>query len=263
MIVDPTTGKERAWTRATTISKAISDEYHLKLYAQRMVAKGIGIRRDLYALAAATPLDDKDTLNNLCRQASDAAQASGKANLGSALHAFTERVDRGESLASVNAPEPWDLDVMAYVAKLVECNVRIEAGMVERIVTLHKEGIAGTFDRLVRMPGYALPLIADLKTGNFLGWQEFAIQFAIYANADSLYNLQTGKHEPMPMVDKKTALVIHLPVGQAKCDLYYLDIEAGWEAAKQALWVRGWHKRKDLSKPVPAIAQQTLPISTP
>lgn len=264
MIPDPVTAKDRAWTRATTISKTISDEYHLKLYGQRMVAKGIGLRRDLYALAAATPLEDKDTLNSLCRQASDAAAASGKANLGTALHAFSERVDRGESLASVNAPAPWDQDVAAYVAKIASSGVTIEANMIERIVTLHGPGIAGTFDRIVRVPGRSLPMIADLKTGSFLGWQEFAIQFALYANADSLYNLGSGLHEPMPVVDKDTALVIHLPVGTATCDLYFLDIAAGWEAAQHAFWVRGWHKRKNLSTPVPAPTPQgTLPFAGP
>lgn len=249
MIADPLTpSKDKAWTRATTVAKAISETYHLEQYAKRMCVHGIGLRRDLYALACAIPLEDKSALNDLCRQASDAASASGKANLGTALHAFTERADRGESLESINAPEPWASDIRAYVDTLTAANITIEAEMVERIVTLHEQGIAGTFDRIVRVPGHELPMIFDLKTGGFLGWQEFAIQFAIYANADSLFNLATGKHEPMPLVDKKQAIVCHLPVGQAKCDLYLLDIEAGWEACQHALWVRDWHKKKNLSQ---------------
>lgn len=252
VIVDPNTGKDRSWTRATTIAKTISDEYHLNLWGKRMVVKGIGIRRDLYALASATPIDDKDTLNSIAKQATDAVNAGGKANLGSALHSFTERVDRGESLAEIAAPDPWDLDLQAYCDEMRRCNVTIEADMVERIVTLHELGIAGTFDRLVRVPGHDLPMIADLKTGGFLAWQDFAIQFAIYANADTLYDLKTQKHEPMPEVDKTQALVIHLPVGQAKCDLYFLDIAAGWEALQHCMWVRKWQKRKNLSKPLKA-----------
>lgn len=252
LIVDPETGRDRSWTRATTIAKTISDEYNLQLWGKRMVAKGIGIRRDLYALASATPIDDKDTLNDICRQATDAVAAGGKANLGSALHSFTERIDRGESMAEINAPEPWNFDLQAYREELDRCHVTIEADMVERIVTLHELGIAGTFDRLVRVPGHDLPMIADLKTGGFLAWQDFSIQFAIYANADTLYSLKTRQHEPMPEVDKTKALVIHLPVGTAKCDLYLLDIEAGWEALQHAMWVRKWQKRKNLSKPLVA-----------
>lgn len=250
VIVDPETGRDRSWTRATTIAKVLSDTYNLELWGKRMVVKGIGIRRDLYALASATPIDDKDTLNSIAKQATDAVAAGGKANLGSALHSFTERVDRGESLEEINAPEPWDQDLLAYCEEMDRCHVSIEADMVERIVTLHELGIAGTFDRLVTIPGFDLPMIADLKTGGFLAWQDFAIQFAIYANADSLYSLKTQKHEPMPEIDKTQALVMHLPVGQAKCDLYLLDIAAGWEALQHCMWVRKWQKRKNLSKPL-------------
>lgn len=252
MIPNPMSGADKAWTRATTISGAISDVYHLRLWEQRMVAKGIGQRRDLYALASATDIDDKDTLNRLCQQAKDAVAAGGKANLGTALHSFAERWDRGEELASINAPEPWDADLRAYVEEMTRADVTVIEEMVERIVTLHDYGIAGTFDRLVNVPGYKLPLIADLKTGSFMGWQEFAIQFAIYANADTMFNLATGKHEPMPEVNKHRALVIHLPVGQARCELHLLDIAAGWEAFEHAMWVRKWHKRKNLSKPLNA-----------
>jgi hypothetical protein len=39
-------------------------------------------------------------------------------------------------------------------------------------------------------------------------------------------------------------LLIHLPAGQAKCDIYELDIQAGWEAVQLALNVRQWLKAK-------------------
>jgi hypothetical protein len=42
---------------------------------------------------------------------------------------------------------------------------------------------------------------------------------------------------------------MHMPVGQARCDLYWVDLEIGWEAVTLAVDVREWRKRKDISRP--------------
>jgi hypothetical protein len=52
----------------------------------------------------------------------------------------------------------------------------------------------------------------------------------------------------MPEVDQSEALVMHLPVGEARCDLYMVDIAAGWEMASVCGTVRDWRKRKNLAK---------------
>jgi len=57
-------------------------------------------------------------------------------------------------------------------------------------------------------------------------------------------------YEPMPPDNKQTALMIHLPVGSAKCKLFEIDIKAGIVAAGYASWVRNWRKRNDLSWPL-------------
>jgi hypothetical protein len=53
----------------------------------------------------------------------------------------------------------------------------------------------------------------------------------------------------MPPVSLERALVIHLPAGQARCELHWLDIAAGWEAARLAATVRAWRARRDLTQP--------------
>jgi len=55
LLPDPATGEERAWTRATTWARTLSDMTGLHKWECRMVARGITLRPDLYALAAAAP----------------------------------------------------------------------------------------------------------------------------------------------------------------------------------------------------------------
>ena len=102
---DPATGKTFAYTRVTTFAKAIRDTFALTQWELRMATKGLATRTDLMALAAATPLDDKKTLNKIADDAKEAAAASAGARTGSALHKFGEAVDRGETIA---IPAPWD-----------------------------------------------------------------------------------------------------------------------------------------------------------
>lgn len=237
-------GKPKPYTRATTWAKTMADQYGLQQWQLRMCALGLGARHDLYARVAATRTDDKDGLNKLVEQAIEAAKASAGANLGTALHEFTERVDLGEE---VSPPPPWDADVAAYRTTLAEAGVTVLPDWVERVVVCDGLEVAGTLDRLVEHAGRVR--VADLKTGNVeYAWGEIAIQLAIYAHATSAYNYATDTHLELPSIDTDVALVIHLPAGKATCTIFEVDIAAGWEAALLAERVRGWRKRKDLAK---------------
>jgi hypothetical protein len=236
-------GKPKAYTRATTIADTLDDRYNLELWKIRMAALGLVERPDLYASIASLPKDDKAKINGLCDKAIEAAKGSAGANLGTALHRFTERINRGHDVV---VPAPWDADIAAYQATLNKHGLVVDRNHLERIVVLEQLGIAGTFDLILN------GRIADLKTGATLdfSWNAITIQLAIYAHADTLYDPVLKIHEPMPSVDQDVAYVIHLPAGQGICTLYRVDIKAGWEAAQQALWVRSWRKRKNLAVPV-------------
>jgi hypothetical protein len=243
LLPDPATGTERAWTRATTHARTLSDTTGLHKWECRMVAKGITLRPDLYALAAAAPADDATALDTLTEAAKHAAAASASANLGTALHRFTEQHDRGEP---VTAPDPWAADLAAYAATLQAEGITIDPAHIERITPVPELGAAGTLDRIAKVPGHGL-VIADVKTGQDLrhSWGEIAMQLAIYAHGAGLW---TGRdYDPMPPVSQERALVIHLPAGQARCELHWLDIAAGWEAAQLAATVRAWRTRRDLA----------------
>jgi hypothetical protein len=246
LIVPQGGAKAKPHTRVTTVSGTLDDRYALERWGHRMVALGLVARRDLYARLAATRLDDKGSLDHICDKAKEAAAASSGANLGTALHEMTARHDLGEEF---EIPPPWDADVKAYRQTLALHDVEILPEYVERYVVLSELGIAGKFDRLAGFG--SLPKIADLKTGVSLdlSWGNIAIQLAHYAHGDTLYDAQTRTHVPMPEVDHDVALVIHLPAGQARCSLWWVDIAAGWEAATHARWAREWRKRKDLAEP--------------
>lgn len=250
LLPDPVTGEQKAWTRVSTIARAMSDEYHLTRWKMRMVAKGTALRPDLHAgAAAADPEEDKSDLNSIAQQAMDAAQGRAGANLGTALHTFTRRLDAGESPAALNCPAPYDADLNAYATLMRTAGLRIEQS--ERVVILPELGIAGRFDRIVAQPSgdaKAAPLATlDLKTGKDLsyGWLEIAIQQALYAHAALMWVPATNSYEPMPEVDQHRGLVLHLPVGKAAPQLYAVDLIKGWAAAQLALSVRAARKAAD------------------
>lgn len=246
-LIIPVGGKTpEAHTRVTTFSSTLDDRYGLEKWAQRMAAVGFTLRPDLLAGVAACRADDKAAIDKLCAQAKEAAAASAKANLGTALHGMCERVDLGEEF---HIPAPWDADVAAYRATLEAAGIEIVPGMVERYVVVPQYKLGGKLDRIVSFG--SKPMICDLKTGASLdySWGTIAVQLACYANAETLYDGKAQKHSPMPDVDKETALVVHLPAGRARCTLHFVDIKAGWDAAQRAAWVRLWRKRKDLSEP--------------
>lgn len=248
------------YTRATTWAKTLEDTYNLEKWGNRMVALGLAARHDLYAQVAATPATDKKALDRLCDDAREAAKGSAGANLGTALHSFTEQVDLG---VDVNIPPPWDADVAAYRRTLADAGVEVVPELVELVVVNRKLGkVAGKFDRLVRHRGRLA--VFDLKTGNVdFAWLSIAIQLAIYANADELYDPATDTCSPMPDgLDRTVGLVAHLPAGQASCTLYEVDLAAGWEAAQLCGVVRQWRTRRNLSTPIgsPAV---TPAVSAP
>jgi hypothetical protein len=251
----PVSGRVMPWTRATTFAKTISDTYTLNMWGRRMTILGLVQRPDLYALAAQCkdPTDDKDKLNSIAEKAAEHAGSKSAANLGTALHGFTETHDRGEKQF---VPEPWDRDLAAYRTALAAQGVTVVPGMIERLIVVELYSVAGTLDRIVRLDE-PCPIcdrelaIGDVKTGRTLeyGWIEIAVQLAIYAHADAIFDKVTKTFERMPEVCPHTALVFHLPVAQATCTVYDVNIQQGWELAGLCYTVRLARRMKDLAVP--------------
>lgn len=268
---DPETGAAGGFTRATTFAKSISDTFTLSQWSQRMVGKGVSMRPDLLAAFASTPVTEREKLNRLAEAAKETAGAKAGANLGTAVHAFSEQVDRGE-LPVERIPEPWDRDVRAYLALLEQEGFEVVPEWIERVVlckALDGKGIAGTFDRIVRAtkevdlriggeivtirPGELV--IFDLKTGRDLeyGWLEIAVQLAIYANAEHIFDKSSKTWAPMPDVRTDVAIVLHLPVGQGRATLHGIDVAQGHTLGLLCAAVREARKAKGLSVPIASV----------
>jgi len=249
-------GKPVAMTRATTVAGVLEDRHNLEQYFKRQVAVGMAQSPHLCAAVATTDLDDKKELLRIAEEALTAAKTDAAAKIGTALHKATELHDLGEPV-----PSMFEERVTEYARALTAAGVEVCADAIEQIHVMNEHRIAGTADRHVTHNGQRY--IFDLKTGEGIHPHTFAVQLAIYANADTLYDPATDTHQPMPTVSRERAIICHLPAKGGDCLLYWLDIAAGAEALHESLWARGWRRRKDLLDPftVAAVAADATPRS--
>lgn len=241
---DPETGEVRSWPRVTGLVKLASSTYNLDKWRSRMVATGVASSDSIRAqVVSLDPNEDRGALNALVEEALTVARANEGAGLGTALHRFTERLDRGEQ---VQIPEQWEPDIVAYLDTMRDSGLTVEPRYLERVVVVPELGIAGTFDRIVTVHGKAY--IADLKTGQSLAYNapEVAIQLACYAHGSHLWD-EAG-YSPMPAVDRTKGLAIWLPAGRGVCELHWLDLEKGWEGALLCSAVDKWQKETRSNK---------------
>jgi len=240
-LVVPSGGKKTvAYTRATTIANSLDDPQALTAWKMRMAALGLTARPDLL-LAISAAQDDKLAINTYIEQAMEVAGANAKANIGTAIHAFTEKLDLGQDLGVV--PENWLADVRAYES----ATSVLEKLHIEQFCVLDKYKIAGTPDRLVRYNGELF--IADIKTGRIDHPNNIAIQLAIYAHGLP-YDIATATRGTWGDVNQEKAIIIHLPAGTGVCKLHFIDIEEGWKGLQFAMKVRKWRDKKGLTTPV-------------
>lgn len=253
---DPGTGRIRSWTRATTLASTLADTYHLGKWRERMVLSGIaakpGLLDSVPEIAEEAAHGDPDihrpakaALDIICDDAAREVGADDGAKLGTLLHLITEYADAGR-LSEIKhlIPDALLPDIDAYTRTLDAAGITRHIDGIERITVNTAVDAAGTLDRIVTVPEGPLPIIGDLKTGKTveLAALEIAQQLAIYANSEWMWEDTSGQLKPMPEVNKKTALVFHLPVGKATCTIYEVDIEAGWAAAQVACEVRAMRR---------------------
>lgn len=245
----PFTGEETHWTRPSTLAKTLDDTYNLEMWKCRQVAAGIGAREDLHALAASTPNDDghKGTLNQIVKDAMEAAKSSAGRNLGTALHTWTHRIEADASVAGT-VPSAFIPDLKAYFAAMDAHGLQRDPRLAERqVATLDApEPLSGSPDRYVLCPD-GVYRVMDLKTGQDIDYSGLYIaqQLAIYAHAIAAWNVQAQVWEQLPPIDQTTGIVVHLPSGKGKCEVRPVNLTEGWADVLTACHVRA---RRKLSK---------------
>lgn len=238
-------------TRATTVAHALDDGAGLDRWKTRQVVRGLVdiYREDADGLESTLDQIDLDQdardlgkeLDRVVQTAQDKAGSSYGSELGTAIHAWTEAVERdGVSLDQV--PGQFRLYVKAYLEALEAAGISTVPGMVERIVANDEAEAAGTFDRIYQLADGTL-VIGDVKTSKMsslnYSWLGWAAQFAIYAGADRMVTRDGTGYEPMPEVSQQFAVVAHIPSDNpGHCELVTVDLEAGRQALNVAADVR-------------------------
>lgn len=237
-IIPPEGGDLITYQRASSLGGLLDDLNGLMLWKQRVTALGLARRPELLDRVAAIAANHDDPvaeaktdLNKVCREAMEAGGGSRAANTGTALHEFTEALDRGRKVA----PSRWDARLAEYKAATAHLTMLD----VETFVVCDPLQVAGTFDRLVRLPDGRV-VVADLKTGSTDPDYPLkaAVQIAAYAHGER-YDPDTGKRTPLhPDLDDTRGLLIHLPATGTGCHLYDLNLVEGWTAAQCAVQVK-------------------------
>lgn len=244
-------GKARPYTRASTLGKALDDMTGLAKWQCRITAVGVASRRDL-VLAVNAHRDDKSKLGELVEQAQDAAQIKAAATTGTALHDLCDQYDRG---LTPYVPEEFAADVAAYREataglEVVECEVFCVQDEIET---------AGTYDNTYRLRGPAvapdgevLPagtlLAGDKKTGGSIdfGHVSWGVQIAVYSRS-TRFDIASMSRVEGEQVHQGWGLVVHVPAGQGRATLHWIDLAEGWRLALMACEVRKARRVKTMS----------------
>lgn len=253
----------RPYTRVTTFGEALLDGTMLSRWKMRRVALGMGRRPDYVVAAAALTAEDRDrdALNDLAEKALEAAGPNA-ADIGTALHGFSERIDRGEPLGVV---PPEYRDGLERYREVVQQHLTWRHRE-ERMVCDVLE-TAGTPDGIARCdqpdPDGVVDLwrIVDLKTGNVERTAgKFSCQLGIYANS-ALYDAATGERTWLADLDTRWGLVLHMPAGAGTAELRWLNLEHGWLGAQIAGPVRKWRtvNHADLMRPLIPVERVVAP----
>lgn len=259
LILPPDEDSPVGYTRMTTVAKALDDGGGLANWKATLAICGVIMRRGLRtqweAHIAQTNGDpwyhgqaSKARCKALVEECATAGGATDRRDTGTSLHSLTALVDLDRPPTHLT-PET-ERDLRAYTDTLAEAGITVVPGMVEQTIVIDHHRVAGTFDRLYSVPGFALPLIGDLKTGTDLSysWQSIAVQLAGYSRGDALYRqgpAPDGSEDvrsPMPEVDQDHGLICWLNAGTGECELYVVNLTAGWGAFGHSMWARGWRK---------------------
>lgn len=247
---NPDNGKSRSWQRVTNFVKMTDDTYHLELWKQRNVAKGVAIlaeagRVDIPELAQLDVKLDKNRVNNICTTAQDVAEAYKMADEGTALHTSTELADyAGGDLNRV--PTPHRRKVRMYLDALAANGMTVVSGMIERVTASARYECAGKFDRIYRLAS-GINVIGDLKTGDSLDWSfpAIAAQLECYEDGVNNHGVFDGqRYDDSIKVSHDFGVVIHLPSTRDEVTVYWVDLAQGRIINAANLTVRAARKIK-------------------
>jgi hypothetical protein len=290
---DPVTGEEKVkgYTRVTTYIDGLDDKTVLTKWKMRTLLEGAAIdsgmehldddkistvRRAMHRLDESVQDIDRrekeegellelrrqellkehrSLLESIAEELMELGGAHEKANKGTNLHRLTEIVDNGGVLPDDTTASDRR-DVEAYRAKMAELDLRVL--WCERRVVLDDIQVSGTMDRAyqVRLPGMQrrIRVVGDLKTGRVdFGHGRIGMQLALYAKGLG-YDWTKPLERERLSLSKAYGLLVHLPQGEGRCEVYVVDLELANQGLNLARQVREWRRDSrrvyDLKKPM-------------
>jgi hypothetical protein len=266
---DPT--KWDRYSRPSGWGSDLDDESNLVVWKIDRAMEGVACDPSIAAMVASN-LGNKEGAKDRRERAIQRGRGDEAADIGTALHKMTERVEIGDGFV---APEPYSADIAAYLmlldsagltSEFIECKLVNDemraAGTADRIYKAHRPLEIPGFDALV--PGQYV--LGDLKTGKRLDYSlpGFCIQLALYCDS-MFYNVETNERSPLPAgLRTDVALLVHMAAGTATCAFHWLDLQVGREGARIVRDVRRWRKRDDFAvayRPPPS--DETAILATP
>lgn len=256
-----TDGKRARYRRSSSAGKILDDEGGLVDWQKRTIIAGAAQRPDLMAVVSTLDHDqDKKAIRDIVEECLVSGKGTQRATTGTAIHRMLDRIDSGDDWT----PAPQFADaVNAYV------NAMDAYGFVVVDIECHcindTYRLAGTMDRryrttrqLVTPTGEILPigsvLAGDTKTGRSLEYASgsYTTQLAAYASS-MRYDVVTDERTSFdPPSNQEWAIIVHVSADDGRCDIYWVDLQAGMEALNLAECVRQWRARTDLISPARA-----------
>lgn len=261
MLYPPEGGRAVAYTRVSTAAKWCDDKGGLMNWKASQAMIGLMKSRPLQARVSsiiARTQDDayrenKGALKEIVETATQVAQASGRADYGTAIHEMAELID-SKTLDWQYVPDRLKGPLEAYQERMAAFTV-VDSEVfvtVDEQVNGKQIRIAGSMDRLLHHPDLGV-VVADIKTGTDEPKYPLATttQVAIYARGRRYRDEEypgsppfddgepnpnnTAWRKPLhPEVSQTVGVLIHCPlelVGHTYvCDLYALPLKAGWES---------------------------------
>lgn len=243
-------GKNRRASRPSGWGKELDDENALVNWKINRAVEGVAKNPDLAARAVALKEDDREGWGSLREEAINAGRGSQAADIGTAIHAMSERWEDPND--DFDPGDPYTAHLQAYSAELERLG--LVSDLFEYQIVNLTYNAAGTADRLYRLTkplvvptGEILPvgtlIVGDLKTGKKLTYSKpaYAVQMAIYASGQR-YDVEADQFIDTPEINQDWGLLIHQPSDEPICEALWVDLAVGHHGAKLVQGVRNWRR---------------------
>jgi hypothetical protein len=243
--------KTERYSRPSGFHKPLDDEFALTNWRIFKAMDGVARSKALQTQIVACKDDDRVEKNRLREQALDKGEANERADQGTGLHAMTVRA---EDVTDVDFDPGEHAEDLNCYTSLIEA-YGLVSEMIEVPLVNDEYRAAGTADRIFRTtlrmqtpkgdwlePGTLI--VGDLKTGAKLDFSVpgYCVQCALYATG-VLYDVIAERRLPTPPINDKWTLLIHLPVGRHRAELYWCSVEIGLYGAWLAFEVKKWQAK--------------------